>query len=507
VILIDEGALVKLTFFKEVVSLLMRMTNTVLLIYSTNKGRKNFFSKLVNIAADYPHIFVRQVIDLLCTKCAATGGRPSDCKHLDYLLPEWNSAGRNEVVRILIDGDEQMYMREAQGHIPGEMGCVCHPAWVHNLRKKPPVGVRDSSQVIIFNAFDPSGGGEDSISSTALCSIVQYRGGHVVGSQSRFTIVETIIVGMATVPLDDYHTLRAYLCQYFTNLLEQYPRATFVHMTEANYGGSVLSSVFADSVAAVIPPEQNLEVRRTKEVHGLVTTNAMKESAVYSVAVALSANMVSFADPLICHSKRAHDMERSKHVFLEQLENLKAVPIGSTGKIKYTAKDKGDGSRDDLITAFLLVYIHTLVLQRMNPGLVMQHPVLTSSVPQDMVMSAVPGAKQHMVSDAVIRAAEEKVSAYEQRSAKSYQYTAQLLALHQHSRARGSLSVQPSSSDDRDGMFPSESVEAADESGVSSSRKRKPFHYDPESHSHKAQKIAESRIRHPTREMFHMEIW
>jgi hypothetical protein len=89
---------------------MLKVSNSVLLALSTHLGENNYYTKLFDKAGpEMDELFIRIRVELMCEACQANKSNALDCKHLEHLNPPWLLGGNSERVKIMMEGDEQLY--------------------------------------------------------------------------------------------------------------------------------------------------------------------------------------------------------------------------------------------------------------------------------------------------------------------------------------------------------------------------------------------------------------
>lgn len=126
-------------------------------------------------------------ISLVCGTCRLRG-ESANCKHLEWLRPDWQTTERSDYVKSLYpQGQEEVFAREAQGILLKASNACFDPDLVkHVFLNKIFKFAPGDSQRYLFLTIDPCGGSNKYIKHTSECAWVTTveQGCRVVGAES-----------------------------------------------------------------------------------------------------------------------------------------------------------------------------------------------------------------------------------------------------------------------------------------------------------------------------------
>lgn len=172
VIVMDEAAFMDESLFKDFIAPVLAVANTVVLGISTpGKSEGNFYNGLTNAKnEDGASLFKTLSIVLVCEKCRRKG-IVTDCHHNEHLLPPWKDAKKQKKLQLMMQGDENSYVRENLGLITTDTVHFFPVDLVNRLMAHKWVSNTEPDLVTI--AIDPSGGG--GASDFAIASVFSTR--------------------------------------------------------------------------------------------------------------------------------------------------------------------------------------------------------------------------------------------------------------------------------------------------------------------------------------------
>lgn len=346
---VDEAARVPKIILSEVIAPMLKVSNAVVVLLSTNMGRDNFFSEMIE--SEDPlmeRLFFRKKIELVCAECKLKERGAEDCPHLAHLHPPWLLDSNADRVKVLMGNDPEMYKREVLGMICGDQNVVFDQRLLKALETRPDVRLTSSRGCFITTYIDPSGGGAGS--NVGVVSVARRQDG------------STVVVGLAETASRELATIGRDMGAYFGKFRRHPVLGCMRHflVVEHNFGGDPLCDLFATVARRALPKVDSAlpsvrrhgieEIVREGGAHGVITTNYFKACAVMTCAQQLHQGLVFFATDCI----DIHDDEAvaTRAQFLDQLGRLRKQFTGS-GAVRYSAKTK-QGGRDDMAIAFLL---------------------------------------------------------------------------------------------------------------------------------------------------------
>jgi hypothetical protein len=181
-VIIDEMAYIDPELFYEVILPLIGVTRTRILGISTpSRDTFNFFHRMTQLC--YPgtndHVFKTHSVELVCKYCKRLK-QFNSCRHELHKLPEWKSASKLEVIKLIYGPERQeMEARENLGMMLADRDCVFEQQWLEALGKRVRWNNQSTAYApkIIFTACDPNAGGD---SQMALVSVAYIMGMLVV---------------------------------------------------------------------------------------------------------------------------------------------------------------------------------------------------------------------------------------------------------------------------------------------------------------------------------------
>ena len=172
-VILEEAAFIAPEVWTEVVIPLIEVKNTALVAISTPLDSSNFYSTLVTMKdeRDEPIFHVLEA-RAACEKCIQTLDDPSKCPHVNLERPQWKSKEKQQVVKALYSGNQEMLLRESMGVVTEGSGGVFLKQCVKHLfdkaRTQLPTQVHHC-----YTAIDPTGGGP---SCFAIVSLLRVQG-------------------------------------------------------------------------------------------------------------------------------------------------------------------------------------------------------------------------------------------------------------------------------------------------------------------------------------------
>jgi hypothetical protein len=356
VFVLEEASRIPRQILHEVIAPMFKVNNAVLLALSTLTEHDNYYTKLFDSQDPMMDVmFIRLRIELYCETCKQSKSGASDCKHLEHLHPPWLSGSNNDKVKVLMEGNEQMFAQEVMGTVAQGGGGVFKQEWLQQVQKSTRFDllVPRFRLKFLVTVVDPAGGGA---SKTAIFTIAKGQNEHIV------------LVGLAEAPtktqVDVSELTRKYFSSFlkYTGSLRTLPHYICV---ENNYGGGLIADVITNMARTVIPTL--IEYRTHPERPGVVTTNNVKCTAVMTVTWSLHAKQIHISSALFSQYGGFQDDATAAALeeFLTQMTSLRQEMTGN-GRMRYTAKDK-NGQQDDMCIALLLA-AHHAVLINMSMG-------------------------------------------------------------------------------------------------------------------------------------------
>lgn len=177
VIVVDEMAYIKESFFKEVIVPLLELRNAALLGISTADDEFNFYSQLIEKKDDRGEPMFKVIrAGKICDACQKL--EPAEqlmCNHIPN-TEHWKSIRKNKRLKALYEDDPARGLRELGGVIASDFTPCFKKSDVNRFMDEAPRYVAQSAPSHIFLTIDPSGGGPSHL---ALMS-GYYVGGHLL---------------------------------------------------------------------------------------------------------------------------------------------------------------------------------------------------------------------------------------------------------------------------------------------------------------------------------------
>lgn len=340
VIILEEASRLDEEVFTEVCLPLLGVNNTSLIAISTPLEENNFFSQL--LGAKKPNgasLFKNLQIQLICEKCRTE--RKLDCPHNANNLPNWKSMARNDLVKDLMSGNRDMWLREQAGVITTKDTTVfdrvtVERAFAHeNMWHLNRLAIEGD---VIYLTIDPAGGG---FSQTAIAAAVID-----VNTKS------LVLIGAEDQQITNDDELERFLRNFLMKIraINLFANSQIIAIIERNFGGSVTAS----RIANLCIPFQPLRVMTADTTQhrrvGVVTTETIKERARIDLQRCLKLNTFALlnTNSFICSEIKILDDLR------KQFLTFKYVTETRGSKQKVILSGKGYALSDDLIMAVLL---------------------------------------------------------------------------------------------------------------------------------------------------------
>ena len=338
VILLEEASRLDEAVFSEVCLPLLGVSNTSLIAISTPMEENNFFSQL--LMAKKPNgaqLFKNITIELVCAACREQ--KNMDCPHMKNKLPEWKSEARGELVKTLMAGNRDMWLREQGGVITTKDTAAfdrasidkCFANRFHFMSLVP----QDDR---LYVAIDPSGGGYSQTAAIAAC---------VDAATKSFVVVAAD--GCAVTSDAD---LESYLRGFMERLRAKFANTTVVMACERNYGGSVLASRIADIVSEFQPVRIITGDTSKNRRVGVVTTDVVKDRSRVDVQRLLRMESLRFLYDNEFITGDSSILQSFREQLIAYKYNYTEKP---NGEILAKLSGKGFGKCDDLTLALCLV--------------------------------------------------------------------------------------------------------------------------------------------------------
>jgi len=340
IIILEEASRLDEQVFTEVCLPLLGVSNTSLIAISTPLEENNFFSQL--LLAKKPNgssLFKNLQIQLICSACREE--KKTDCPHLMGNMPSWKSAARSDLVRQLMEGNKDMWLREQAGVITTRDTSAFDRASVEacfaNRFDLNHLVCQDNR---IYLSIDPSGGG---FSQTACIAAA----------------IDSVTKAMVVVAADGRSvTCDAELETYIRGFMEglrshtQFANVQVVTIVERNFGGSVMASRIANFVSAFQPAKVLTADTTPHRRVGVVTTDVVKERSRVDVQRMLRLQLLRFTQD--------HEFLAGSSSVLEDIRNqltqFKFVyDQRPNGVIKASLSGKSFGKNDDMVMALMLL--------------------------------------------------------------------------------------------------------------------------------------------------------
>jgi hypothetical protein len=341
VVILEEASRLDEEVFTEVCLPLLGVNNTSLVAISTPLEENNFFSQL--LAAKKPNgssLFKNLQIQLICNKCRSE--KKLDCPHNANNLPRWKSAARNDLVKELMSGNRDMWLREQAGVITTkDTSAFDRPSVEKAFADENRWGlmrfVPDDNT--LFVSIDPAGGGFSQTAITAAGIDVNTKCFVLIGGDQ------------CLVTNDD--ELERFLRQFFEKLrsFNLYANSNIILIIERNFGGSVTASRIAN-ICMSFQPMRTLTGDTTSHHRvGVVTTETIKERARVDFQRFLRLEtfvIIREPDFVTLEPKTANELKK-------QILNFKYVTETRGLKSRTILSGKGFSISDDLVMSLLLL--------------------------------------------------------------------------------------------------------------------------------------------------------
>ncbi len=177
-VIIDEMAYIDPDLFYEVILPLIGVSRTRIMGISTpTKDRFNFFHRMIQLrypGTDDP-VFKTYLVEVVCKYCKRMK-QHSSCRHELHKLPEWKSASKLEIIKLIYGPDrEDMEARENLGMMLADRDNIFEEGWLANLEKR--VCWNNFNPVyapkVIFMACDPNAGGRSQLAIVSMAYIME----------------------------------------------------------------------------------------------------------------------------------------------------------------------------------------------------------------------------------------------------------------------------------------------------------------------------------------------
>ena len=376
-IVLEEMAVMPLTFFKKVPLPLLMVQGSVMIGISSIMDTYNYFSTLLNF--NDPRKNIRDSVytyrfQAACSQCIAKG-IAKECTHLNNEIGEWLTSERRELVSAIYAhlGDEETMDQENLGISHDITEAAFDSRLINHLfsKENPPVRSLTSLETdTVFTFIDPTGGGKSDL---AICSCIWENG-------------KVIIVGMESMPLRDTDMMCDYTISHLKQLrtLEGCKRAVIVLFIEANipsfsytFGKRALQEVERIS----IPNRKGLECKEylmhsggkstssaNEQNIGVATTNQIKAEMYEFMKQCLANKVIQFHEQMICvyderNPESSNAIIQSPVVRVKTMLKIQGLEFSihwmgpanpAFGKFFYSFSGKRAGSnqKDDLWMAF-----------------------------------------------------------------------------------------------------------------------------------------------------------
>lgn len=176
--------------FYEVIVPLIGMEDAVLVMISTPVDSFNFFTKLMNMRDPDTGdpLFLLVDMELSCARCKKRD--PLKCTHRLKLLPPWKSEDKNKIMKVIMQDQLTILVRENMGIVTDEGNSLIPSAAIDRwLAAERFVPERFTTAPILVLTVDPNGGGSGTGSEMAICTVALMYGCRVVGFFLRWLFV------------------------------------------------------------------------------------------------------------------------------------------------------------------------------------------------------------------------------------------------------------------------------------------------------------------------------
>lgn len=164
--------------FYEVILPLIGVSRTRIIGISTpTKDRFNFFHRMIQLrypGTDDP-VFKTYMVEMVCKYCKRMG-QHSSCRHELHKLPEWKSASKLEIIKLIYGPDrEDMEARENLGLMLGDQDSIFDDAWLARLERRVLWNNFNPSYrpKVIFTMCDPNAGGRSQMAIISMAYILE----------------------------------------------------------------------------------------------------------------------------------------------------------------------------------------------------------------------------------------------------------------------------------------------------------------------------------------------
>lgn len=340
-IILEEASRLNEEVFSEVVLPLLGVSNTALIAISTPLEEQNFFSQL--LTAKKPNgssLFKVLNITLMCEKCRAE--KKDECPH-SAALPSWKSEARGELVKELMKGNRDMWLREQVGVVTSkdtsafDLASVDRAFLKENRTNLEVTVIQDNT---VYVAIDPSGGG---VSNTAIaCGFVD--------SVTKNFVIMSADYGQ----IDNDVQMELFLKNHCEKIRSsgKFADSTLVFIIERNYGGSIMASRIANIVCPYMPMRiltgDTTQARRV----GCLTSDEVKQRARIDLNRLMRLNMFKLMgeEEIISHTPT---ITTEIHKQLKDFKFTHHLTPGGKEIVKLSGKSLS--KNDDLCMAVMLL--------------------------------------------------------------------------------------------------------------------------------------------------------
>jgi len=284
-------------------------------------------------------IFETTQVAMVCKDCEKAGKR-EQCTHMNKELPPWLSEDNVEMIKILLQDDPELLLRETMGVNAESTTRAFREQDVEMFVSRalvPPERIMH-----IFTAVDPAGGGA---SAFAICSIALTSSGQVM------------IIGAEALNTREAHVQHNLLLDHINSLreIDQFRRSTVVLGVESNLGFEAQHTIHA---------MKRLGLRNCCPLHegvdgtlGMLTTHKSKEVMCAALQELLSMNRLHTCDKFVSKSmspramlSRLLDEMRAFMIYVDSPKTLFA-------QARRTYTGKLGGHQDDVIIALQMAIL------------------------------------------------------------------------------------------------------------------------------------------------------
>ncbi len=380
VVICDEAGGESFTrrFYADVISVLAKVANTVFILASTVDQRLQsapggtVFGNLCmrdpsTGALKHPEMMLSEVI-MICNDCKKQDSlRFETCPHYEYKHPHWNLSMNTDRAKVLMDGDLESFGTDVQGlGAESKSDTALPPHDIHALETSSPVCIDETHMIEFEGGFlmtylDPAGGGPHSETAILTLYVVPFP------REDHF-----FVVGIDSANLLSNRDAEKRCFGYFGKMQEHPLFSNLPHflMVEANYGGCIFSSQWAQWCKTAYPNLIEVDQNSDKG-SGVVLSQGLKMAAWMEAKAVLSSSRFHFASKLVT-------IEKTKQPYLmaqmiDQLRNLQAVQVireRKTSKVSIRGKSVSSHAKDDLAIAWLvMVGFYKDFIRRRRPQL------------------------------------------------------------------------------------------------------------------------------------------